>query len=331
MGWVRVIGNLFWLWTLLGTVWAWFLPAHFTWFLGTVPGTGIKLTALGLGVIMLGMGLTLSFEDFRAVLRIPQAVGIGVAAQFVLMPFLGWAVATGFGLPDGLKLGMILVSCCPGGTASNVVSYLARANVALSVLMTMCSTMLAIVLTPLLTKGYAAAILEVNAWEMVKTMVTIVLVPVLSGVLLNQFFGKKLRVVREISPLVSVAVIVLIVGAIVGVNKETIRTYFGVLLLAVFLLHASGFLLGYLWAMLFRLGERERRTVSIEVGMQNSGLGTVLARTHFPIFPGAAATCAISAVYHCLIGSILASLWLLRPAAGPKEEGDGESLASGRG
>ncbi|NNC88555.1 MAG: bile acid:sodium symporter family protein, partial [Akkermansiaceae bacterium] len=230
----RTIGNLFWLWTLLGTLWAWFLPSHFTWFLGVVPGTGIKLTAVGLGVIMLGMGITLSFADFRAVLKMPQAVGIGVAAQFLVMPFVGWAVATVFGLADELKLGLILVSCCPGGTASNVVSFLARANVALSVLMTMCSTMLAIVLTPYLTKAYASAILSVDAPAMVWTMVTIVLVPVLAGVLLNQCLGARLRVVREISPLVSIAVIVLIVGAIVGKTKELIIENFGPLLVAVF-------------------------------------------------------------------------------------------------
>ncbi|NIP96824.1 MAG: bile acid:sodium symporter family protein, partial [Akkermansiaceae bacterium] len=218
------------------------------------------------------------------------------------------------GLEDDLKLGLILVSCCPGGTASNVVSYLARANVALSVLMTMCSTLLAILLTPYLTKGYAslAVPMKVDAQAMVVTMVTIVLVPVLAGVLLNRFFGEKLRGVREVSPLVSIVVIVLIVGGIVGVSRERIIEHFGPLLLGVFVLHLAGFGLGYLWARLFRLAETECRTVSIEVGMQNSGLGTVLARTHFPLQPGAAATCAISAVYHCLIGSVLASLWRAR-------------------
>ena len=171
MSWIRKATDLFWLWTVLGTVWAWFFPAHFTWFLGKVPGTEIRLTAVGLGVIMLGMGVTLTFADFRAVLAMPRPVAIGVVAQFVLMPFLGWSVANAFGLPDDLKLGLILVSCCPGGTASNVVTYLARANVALSVLMTMCATLLAILLTPFLTKAYASAILEVDALKMVVTMV----------------------------------------------------------------------------------------------------------------------------------------------------------------
>jgi BASS family bile acid:Na+ symporter len=154
---------------------------------------------------------------------------------------------------------------------------------------------------------------------MVVTMVTIVLVPVLAGVFLNRTLPADIRqVVSVFSPLVSIAVIVLIVGGIVGVSKERISEHFGVLLLAVFLLHLAGFLFGYLWARLFRLGELECRTVSIEVGMQNSGLGTVLARTHFPLELGAAATCAISAVYHCLIGSILASIWRARE---PAEDG----------
>lgn len=316
MAWARRIANLFWLWTVLGTVWAWFVPGAFSWFVTeTFPFTSIKLTAVGLGVIMLGMGLTLSFEDVKRALLMPRAVVIGIIAQFAIMPFLGWSVATVFGLEDDLKLGLILVSCCPGGTASNVVSYLARANVALSVLMTMTSTLLAIVLTPYLTKGYAALAvpMSVDARGMVTTMLTIVLVPVLVGVLLNNSLSKEVRrVVSVFSPLVSIAVIVLIVGGIVGVSKERISEHFGVLLLAVFIMHLAGFLFGYLWARLFRLGEMECRTVSIEVGMQNSGLGAVLARTHFLSQPGAAATCAISAVYHCLIGSILASIWRAR-------------------
>jgi BASS family bile acid:Na+ symporter len=319
MRWARTAANLFWLWTLLGTLWAWFVPEHFTWFLGTLPGTSLKLTALGLGVIMLGMGLTLSFADVKRALAMPQAALIGVLAQFVIMPFLGWGVATLFRLEDDLKLGLILVSCCPGGTASNVVTYLARANVALSVLMTMASTLLAIILTPFLTKGYAslAVPMEVEALPMVMSMLTIVLVPVLAGVALNRVFGERLRLVREVSPLLSIIVIVLIVGGIVGASKTLIAEHFDSLLLAVFLLHVAGFLFGYLWAWVFRLEVAERRTVSIEVGMQNSGLGTVLARTHFPLLPGAAATCAISAVYHCLIGSILASHWRARPPSDP--------------
>lgn len=305
------VSNLFWLWTIIGTAWAWFFPGHFIWFItDKVPGTEVKLINLGLGVIMLGMGLTLSLDDFKAVLCRPWVVGLGVLAQFLIMPILGWSVATLFDLPPMLKLGLILVSCCPGGTASNVICYLAKANVALSVLMTMCSTLVAIVLTPVLTKVYASAILDVDAWAMFRSMVTIVLLPVIGGVVLNQLFGKKLDGIRRVSPIVSILVIVLIVGGVVGATKANIIAYFGGLLVAIFILHALGFFLGYGVGWLARLLEGDRRTLSVEVGMQNSGLGSALAKQHFTLL--AATPCAISALYHCLIGSFLAAIWRTR-------------------
>jgi BASS family bile acid:Na+ symporter len=303
---VRAV-NLFWLWTLIGVAWAWFVPAHFIWFLGKIPGTDIPLISAGLGVIMLGMGMTLSFADFRECLKMPRWITFGVAAQFVIMPFVGWGIATLSGLPDQFKLGIILVSCCPGGTASNVVTYLARGNLALSVLMTMCSTFLAVWLTPLLTKTYASAILEVNASAMVLSMVTIVLLPILGGLMMNRYLGSRLISVKAVSPVVSVLVIVLIVSAIVGATKNSIIEHWKTLLPAVFAVHALGFGLGYLWARILGFPEKESRTVSIEVGMQNSGLGSSLAKTHFTML--AAAPCAISAFFHCVIGSILASYW----------------------
>ncbi len=318
------IVNLFWLWTLLGTIWAWFLPDHFLWFLGKVPGTDLKITALGLGVIMLGMGITLTYADFKEVLKMPKWVLLGVTAQFLLMPLVGWSVATLFSLPDQFKLGIILVSCCPGGTASNVVTFLARGNLALSVLMTMCSTLLAVVLTPLLTKSYASAILEVNAMAMVVTMVTIVLLPVILGVILNRYFSEKLGAVKEVAPVISVFVIVMIVGAVVGATRDTILENAGTLLPAVFLVHFCGFALGYVWGVIFQMREKEKRTFSIEVGMQNSGLGSELAKTHFTLV--AAAPCAISAFYHCMIGSFLASVWRRRKVTEASSNGHKEAL-----
>lgn len=311
----RVV-NLFWLWTLVGVAWAWFMPSHFTWFLGKIPGTEIPLISAGLGVIMLGMGMTLSFGDFRECLKMPRWTILGVTAQFVIMPFLGWSIATLSGLPDQFKLGIILVSCCPGGTASNVVTYLAKGNLALSVLMTMCSTFLAVWLTPLLTKTYASAILDVDASAMVMDMVSIVLLPILGGLLLNRYLGKRLAAVKGISPVVSVLVIVLIVSAVVGATRGSIIEHWKTLLPAVFAVHALGFGLGYLWARMLGFPEKESRTVSIEVGMQNSGLGASLAKTHFTML--AAAPCAISAFFHCVIGSILASWWNRRAISGDR-------------
>jgi BASS family bile acid:Na+ symporter len=302
----------------LGTGWAWFVPEHFTWFLGEIPGTELKWVPLGLGIIMLGMGMTLTFADFREVLTMPKWVVLGVVAQFLIMPLIGLGVATIFSLPAEFKLGIILVSCCPGGTASNVVTYLARGNLALSVMMTMCSTLLAIGLTPLLTKAYASAILEVDAWSMVVSMVMIVLLPIMVGLVLNSLAGKRLEAIKKGSPLVSVFVIVLIVAAVVGATKSNIQAHWQTLLPAVFIVHAFGFALGYLWGKVFGLKEKECRTFSIEVGMQNSGLGSQLAKTHFTLM--AAAPCAISAFYHCMIGSFLASLWRRRGGDGQQSQ-----------
>ena len=319
--------NLFWLWTLLGTAWAWFFPAHFTWFLEMIPGTEFKWIPLGLGVIMLGMGMTLTFRDFREVLRMPKWVVLGVGAQFLMMPLIGWGVANLFALPDQFKLGIILVSCCPGGTASNVVTYLAKGNLALSVLMTMCSTLLAVILTPFMTKFYAAKErFEVEAVPMVISMVVIVLIPIFVGLVLNSTVGRRLARIKELSPLVSVLVIVLIVAAVVGATKESILSHWKTLLPAVFLVHAAGFTMGYFWGRLFQLDLRECRTFSIEVGMQNSGLGSHLAKTHFTAL--AAAPCAISAFYHCIIGSFLASIWRRRVLRNHEENMEVEEAAS---
>ena len=303
--------NLFALWTVIGAAWAWVQPSAFTWFVDTkvaFPVIGeLNLMAIGLGVIMLGMGVTLRVSDFRRVAKMPSSVAVGVGAQFLIMPMAGFSLAHAFDLAPDLKVGLILVSCCPGGTASNVIAYLARANLALSVLMTMCSTLLAIVLTPLLTKWLAGAILEIDALAMFRSMVTIVLLPVIGGVALNHFFGKSLAPVKMVSPLISVLVIVLIVGAIIGKNRADISEAGVTLLVAVGCLHGIGFGIGYWLVRLLNFPKDFCRTVSIEVGMQNSGLGAALARRH--VSPIAAAPCAISALYHCIIGSFLAAWW----------------------
>jgi BASS family bile acid:Na+ symporter len=299
--------NLFWLWTLLGVLWAWILPAHFTWFLGNLPGTDLSLTSFSLGFIMLGMGMTLSISDFRECLNMPRWIVLGVAAQFLIMPFLGWAIASVSDLPNEFKLGIILVACCPGGTASNVVTFLARGNLAFSVLMTSCSTLLAVWLTPLLTKTYASAILKIDASAMVLSMIGIVLIPIFLGLVLNRYCGGAMEKAKRMAPVMSVFLIVLIVSAIVGATRSSIIEHWKTLLPAVFALHALGFLFGYTWARCFGLPEKESRTVSIEVGMQNSGLGSSLAKTHFTMLT--AAPCAISAFFHCIIGSALASYW----------------------
>ena len=304
-----ILTNAFPLWILVRSGVALVAPEFFTWFSG-------PWIVYGLGVIMLGMGLTLTVRDFREVLHLPRAGLIGVVAQFGVMPLLGWSIATVLRLSEIdplFSVGLILVSCCPGGTASNVVVYLARANVALSVLMTICSTFAAILLTPLLTKWLAGTLVEVDAVGLLLSTVQVVLVPVTVGLLLNQFLPRLGAAVKPFSPFVSVVAIVMIVASIIGQQREIILNADWRLLAAPALLHLGGFGIGYGLARLLRVGQENSRTISIEVGMQNSGLGAALAGKHFP-GTVAPVPCAISAVYHCLIGSIAAGWWRLRPA-----------------
>ena len=297
------ITNAFAIWLLLGVAWAWVVPGHFTWFLPHIP--------MGLGLIMLGMGLTLRFEDFAGALKEPVNVLIGVVAQFLIMPLLGWAVARGMGLPGPLAVGLILVASCPGGTASNVITHLAGGNVPLSVLMTTCSTLVAVVMTPLLTSWLAGAYVPVPVGAMLLDMMMVVVLPVVVGLGLNQLMPKMVGRLAGAMPVMSVLFIVLIVGAIVADKKVAIAESAGTLLLSVFLLHAGGFGLGWLAARVLGRTVPVARTISIEVGMQNSGLGAKLAKTHFSD-PLTAVPSAISAVFHSLIGSVLAAWWRRR-------------------
>lgn len=315
---IRWATNLFAAWTVLGTAWAWVIPEHFLWVVdGSFKPFGQSLVSVLLGVIMLGMGLTLSPQDFARVLKLPRAVASGVALQFTVMPLAGIAFATLFGLETGLAVGLLLVACCPGGTASNVVTYLARANLALSVTLTLASTMIAVVATPLLTGWLAGIYVEIDRWALFQGMITVVLLPVVAGVALNRLFPAVTARIATVSPLASVIGVVLIVGGIIAQSKPLIIEYAGVLLLALLALHATGFALGYALSSLLGLGEAERRTCAIEVGMQNSGLGSTLATA--PSFASQFASpmqaalapvpSAVSAVYHVVIGSLLAAWW----------------------
>ncbi|GGB87082.1 transporter [Novosphingobium endophyticum] len=327
------VTRLFALWTVLGVTWAWFVPDHFIWVAdGRFAPFGQPLISVMLGVIMLGMGITLSTDDFRRVLALPSQVLAGVALQFTVMPLAGFAIAWAFALEPGLAVGLILVACCPGGTASNVVSYLARANVALSVTMTMASTLVAIALTPVLTGWLADVFIEIDRWNLFRGMLTVVLIPVVVGVAMNRYLPRLTSAVTRVSPLVSVLFVVVIVAGIIAGSKPLIEAHANVLLAAVFALHFTGFGLGYALSRLLRLSEASSRTISIEVGMQNSGLGASLASTptfarQFPDALQAALApvpSAISAVFHVLIGSLLASLWSRRP---PERSGS-ESVVS---
>jgi BASS family bile acid:Na+ symporter len=246
-------------------------------------------------------------------------------AHYAIMPFLGWSIAHLLRLETPFAVGLILVSCCPSGTASNVVNYIARSNVALSVLMTMCSTLGAIVMTPLLTKWLAGKYVPVDALGLFLSTLKIVLAPVVIGVALNRFAPRFVKFVLPASPLVSVLTITLICASIIGSSADAFKRSGGELILAVFLLHSGGFFLGYAASRLLRCDELTSRTISVEVGMQNSGLGAALAKEHFAAMSLVALPCAISATFHSVIGSILAGIWRLRPVK------PGSSSAAGGG
>jgi BASS family bile acid:Na+ symporter len=303
----NLLANLFPFWVLIFSGLALFFPGWFSWFSGS-------MIVWGLAVIMIGMGITLSFEDFRRVTRTPRPVLIGVAAQFAVMPLLGWTIASGFSLETQLAVGLILVACCPGGTASNVVSYIAHADVALSVLMTMCSTFAAVVMTPLLTQWLAGAYVPVDAWSLFFNTLQVVILPVTLGMLLNRYTPRLVQVVMPVAPLASVIVIALICASIIGANAGMIKDSALSLLSAVALLHLGGFTLGYMMARLLKLEESACRTISIEVGMQNSGLGAVLAQTSFAQMALAPVPAAVSASFHSIIGSLFAAWWRLKPS-----------------
>jgi len=298
--------NAFPLWVLAACGVALVEPAWLAWFRE-------PWITRGLGLIMLGMGLTLTLDDFAQVAARPAAVAAGCLSQFAIMPAAGWGVATALGLEPPFAVGLILVGCCPGGTASNVVSYIARADVPLSVVMTACTTAAAVVLTPLLTRLYAGRLVEVDAAGMFLSSLQVVVAPVAVGVAVNRWLPGVVWAVQPVAPLASVITIALVVGSVIAQHAAEVRASVPRLVAAVALLHVLGFGLGYLAARLAGHDRRVARTISIEVGMQNSGLGVVLARRHFPAEPLTAVPCAISAVTHSVIGSLLAAVWRLAP------------------
>lgn len=302
---LAALTNAFPLWVLAATVLALVRPELFAWFSG-------PLIPLGLGIIMLSMGMTLGFDDFGRISRERRLVLPGIALQYTLMPALGWGLGVAFDLPAPLAAGLILVSCCPGGTASNVISLLARADVALSVTMTAGSTLLAVVMTPALTAALAGQRVEVPTADLLLDTVQVVIVPVVAGALLKWRFPAASRRILPVAPLVAVIAITLIVGSVLGAGRQQVIDAGLRLLLAVVCLHAGGFALGYLAGRLLLRRELAARTVAIEVGMQNSGLGVVLAQQNFAN-PLVALPCALSALFHSLVGSLAAAIWRATP------------------
>ena len=293
------ITELFPVWAVLCAVWAYAAPATF------IPLKS-SISPL-LGVIMFGMGMTLRAQDFRYLITQPAAVIIGVGLQFLLMPLFGWMVGRGLRLPPELFAGHVLVGCCPGGTASNVISYLAKADVALSITLTSLTTLLAVGLTPALTWLYIGHMVPVPVGGMLMSILQIILIPVALGVTINTLWGKHVKRIEGIFPLVSVLCIVLVIAVVVALNQANIARAGFLVVLGVILHNGLGLLGGYWLAKWMGLSEPQARTVSIEVGMQNSGLGVALALQHFSALT--ALPSAIFSIWHNLSGSLLAWYW----------------------
>lgn len=283
---------------ILLSAWAFLMPGLFAWATG--------YTTIFLGVIMFGMGLTISAADFKVVFTHPKEVLLGAIAQYTIMPLSAWLLVTVLQLPTDIALGVILVGCCPGGTASNVITYIAKGDVALSVGMTIASTLLAPIMTPMLVWFLAHTMVNVSFQAMFMNVLQVVLVPVTAGILANMLAKNAVRKVTPALPLISVSAIAFIVAGIMAVNSQKIIKS-GVLVLVVVILHnAIGMGAGYGIARLFKLDYAKTTALTIEVGMQNSGLAVTLAAASFAANPLATLPGAIFSVWHNIAGSILA-------------------------
>lgn len=297
----QFVQKTFALWVVLFAALAMFFPSAFVWLKPYITWM--------LGIIMFGMGMTMTFDDFKGVLQSPKAVLIGVVAQFVVMPGTAYALCQLFQLPAEIAIGVILVGCCPGGTASNVITYMAKGNIALSVACTSVSTLLAPILTPAIFYLLASQWIEIDALSMLGSILQVVLFPIILGLIVRSIFKQHVDRYISVMPLISVVAIVLIVAAIIGGSRAQILES-GLLILVVVILHnALGLLLGYWSAKFFKLPSADARAISIEVGMQNSGLGVALSAVHFAASPVTAVPSAIFSLWHNISGASLATYW----------------------
>ncbi len=278
-------------------------PPTFTWVKPHIP--------LGLGVIMFGMGLTLEFGDFVEILRKWPLVGLGMVLQYAIMPVLAVIISRVLGLPPDITIGMIVVGACPGGTASNVIAYLSKANVPLSVTITLASTCIAPVLTPAIIYLLLERQVEIDFWSMVTSVFWIVVFPLIDGLILRRLFRRWLEPFLRWFPSLSIIVIALLIACIIGLNQATLLGLPLLALLAVVLHNSLGLAAGYGLARLVHCNKRDARTLAIEVGMQNSGLGVALAVKHFGVataLPG-----ALFSLWHNISGVTLARRWRRHP------------------
>lgn len=296
------MAGLFPVWAIFGAAVAMLVP-HWL-----VPLQAIIAPLLGL--VMFGMGITLRGRHFLLVLQRPFAVLLGVSLQFLLMPLAGWLLAKALGLPPQLVVGVVLVGCSPGGTASNVICYLANGDVALSITLTVISTLLALLATPALTLLYAGQLVPVPVLDMLSSILQIIIVPVVLGLILNHYLPRQISILQNLFQAVSVVAIVIIIAIIVALNHTQLAEISLALVAAVLLHNCAGLLGGYWLPRWLGRDERECRTLAIEVGMQNSGLAVALAVKYFSV--AAALPGALFSICHNLSGALVAARWSRR-------------------
>ena len=260
-------------------------------------------------LVMFGMGLTLKFEDFAIVFKRPKDIILGCIAQFTIMPLLAFALGKVFGLETGLLAGVILVGTCPGGTASNVMTYLSKGDVALSVGMTSVNTLLAPFLTPAITYLLLKTTVTVDVMSMFISIIKVVIVPIALGFLINRFWGKYTEKAADVLPLISVTAITLIVAAVVSHNSARILETGAIVFVVVILHNLLGYIAGFTLGRILKLPLQRKKALAIEIGMQNSGLATSLAGTAFPTLAMATVPSAIFSVWHNISGAMLANIF----------------------
>jgi bile acid:Na+ symporter, BASS family len=300
------VTRLFPLWAVLLSVIAYLSPASFS---GIAPHVTILLA-----LVMLTMGVTLSFEDFKRVFTRPAPVIAGIGLHYLVMPFAAWAIAHALRMPPDLVAGMVLVGSVASGTASNVMIYLARGDVALSVTISALSTLVGVFATPLLTRLYIDASIAVDVRGMLISIVQIVGLPIVAGLVIHHFFSGVIRRIERVLPLLSMIAIVLIIASVVAGTAKSIASVGLLVMVGVILHNGIGLLGGYWGGRLLGFDESVCRTLAIEVGMQNSGLAATLGKLYFS--PLAALPGALFSVWHNLSGSLLAGIWAGRPAKG---------------
>lgn len=321
-----MIGKYFGIIAILFLILGFTMPENFKWVLSKVGGISV-LTFL-LGIVMFGMGTTLSVKDFVLVFKRPRDVFLGAVAQFFIMPFLAFSLANIFQLDPALTAGVILVGTCPGGTSSNVITFMSKGDVALSVTMTSVSTVLSPILTPAITYLLIGTKIAFDPVGMFLSIVQIVIVPICLGVAVKTFLPKLAAAATDYTPAISSIAISLIIAGVIGASKNAIVANFGIILLVVILHNCLGYALGFAVARLTGLSWKKAVALSIEVGMQNSGLAVGLAKAHFAAMPAATVPGAIFSAWHNISGAMLAWLYVnvLNPRFDPELRKEMEAL-----